>query len=747
MLFKLSRLKNLGVFSDYAWDAQLPAFERYNVIYGENGTGKTTLSRLLDCLGSGTHTEYPGLEYKIESGSGDLVHGKAGARRIRVFNADYVNLNIGQLDGNLKHILVIGEENKAVAETIVAQEAELSKREAAERAANARIEDLQKARGKIFTEIAKTISEAISGNTARTYRKNNAEAAFAQLADDSDLDQRALDAHRATIRQEIMDKIEWEEPFHTQIGDDEVPLRSVGEQISTQVTALCARTAASEAISRLAANPDIATWVEQGVALHHAHGSTECEFCGAPLQKQRWKELETHFSAADQALKDDIQNYIDLIANEMSNLTAIELPDRNAFYSELREDVDHAKVAIDAACKTVMYGINKSHAALSSKQISRSAVIDFKEPLDFGPVADALEAFGGLVALHNDKTASFDEAKQAAQQAIELHYLRSVKSDVAEYDQKIAEQEEAAKDATDGSPEAGELSMQALNVSIKEKKAQISNAHKAAETLTKHLQTFLGRSELVFESRDDGYRICRNGKVARRLSEGERTAIAFIYFIVHLTDRDFDKAEGIIVIDDPVSSLDASSVYQAFAFLKDAVQDAKQVFLLTHNFSFLRLVINWFENIKKAEGKKQFYMLVCKAEQDGRRSSIKALDRALIDHPTEYHFLFKTLANFKSDGTIGNCYHIPNVTRKVLETFLDFYVPERKTTYAKLNDLPFDKQKKTAIYKFANDLSHFTGQGFEPGLVQESQNNATYLLELIEALAPQHYAGMMAAIK
>jgi wobble nucleotide-excising tRNase len=58
VLVKLSRIKNLGVFNDYAWEAGLPPFERYNVIYGENGSGKTTLSRLLDCLKAGGHNEY-----------------------------------------------------------------------------------------------------------------------------------------------------------------------------------------------------------------------------------------------------------------------------------------------------------------------------------------------------------------------------------------------------------------------------------------------------------------------------------------------------------------------------------------------------------------------------------------------------------------------------------------------------------------------------------------------------------------
>jgi wobble nucleotide-excising tRNase len=64
-----------------------------------------------------------------------------------------------------------------------------------------------------------------------------------------------------------------------------------------------------------------------------------------------------------------------------------------------------------------------------------------------------------------------------------------------------------------------------------------------------------------------------------------------VYFVVHLQD-DFDIKEGIVVVDDPVSSLDSNSIYQAFAFLKNAVKDAHQVFLFTHNFDFLRLLLD-----------------------------------------------------------------------------------------------------------------------------------------------------------
>ncbi|MDX0660830.1 AAA family ATPase [Sinorhizobium medicae] len=745
MLLKINKVRNLGVFSDFSWDAGLPAFERFNVVYGENGTGKTTLSRLFDCLKTGLHEEYPTLEFKISSQTGDLTHGTAAARKVRVFNADYVQLNIGQLDGNLKPILVVGEENKALSAALEKDEQELAKRNAAMAGAKSRIAQHETARGKLFTSVAATISEATSGTIQRSYRKNNAEAAFAALAVNEGLTEAQLAAHRATVRQEAMDRIEAAVTKTIVFSGKDHSVDQVAKTIATTVSSLCRRAVISDAIARLQDSPEIASWVEQGHALHKKLGNQTCQFCEQALPADRWRRLEAHFNNEDQALKSEIERAIDEIDQLKRSLQATPLPDRLAFYSDFRDRYDQAREALAAEVDAASVALDQITDKLTEKLGARTTSLPFDHRLNFGRLAEAMSAVSALVDDHNKKTEGFAVAKDAAKTAVEGHYLSGIRADVAGFDAKIDEEDALIKQNTEGDESAGMVALATLEAAIAEKKSQISNAHKAGEDLTRLLQTFLGRSDLVFESGDHGYRVKRNGKDAKLLSEGERTAIAFIYFIVQLKEQEFDLAEGVVVIDDPVSSLDSSSVYQAFAFLKNAVKDAKQVFLLTHNFSFLRLLINWLQHDPAAKKKNKMYMLVCRNDAAGRHSTIVPLDQALIDHPTEYHFLFKTLANFKGDGTIAECYHIPNVTRKVLETFLDFFVPGKNSLYIKLSQVAFDENKKTAIYKYANDNSHFTGQGFEPGLVQESQKNVTYLLEMIKALAPLHYDGMVAA--
>lgn len=741
MLLRLTRIKNLGVFGDYSWDGKLPSFQRYNVIYGENGSGKTTLSRLMNCLRTGEHTDFPALEYKVSSQTGDLQQKAPSTKKIRVFNSDYVQQNIGQLESVLKPILIIGEENRAVAAEIEAQEASLVVREKSVDEARARIEALEVDRGKIFTRIASQISTAIIGSTARTYRKGEAQVAFEKLGDAAQPTDDELNICEATLKQEVMDKVA-EGRFEL----DESGEMSISQAISnvlSRAASICGETALSVVARDLAERPQVVSWVEAGHALHKEIGHEDCAFCNQNLPAARWNELENHFSSADRDLKEKLGQLIteaNLLSAAFAGAT---LPNRMALYSEMRDSYDEATQRLENASSELIGGLRKVSDILSGKQSLRSDKALFDVVIDTKPVEAALANANQIIEKHNAKSAGFDEARSAARTTVETHYLLSIRDEVAEFDQKIEGEKAKLLAALNGPPSIKELAE-----TIKTKKAQLSNEHKAGEELTKLLHTFLGRDELVFESNQEGYRVCRNGKPARKLSEGERTAVAFIYFIVQLRDQEFKLDEGIVVIDDPVSSLDSNSVYQAFAFLKNAVDEAKQVFLLTHNFGFLRLVLNWFTYKDKRLKQNGYYMLVCRSNDNGRQSNIAPLDRALIDYPTEYHFLFKVLATFENDGTIAGCYHIPNVARKVLEAFLDFYIPGSASVYTKLvEEVDFDKNKRVAIYKYTNDLSHRTGQGFEPGLVAESQKNVGYLLEMIKAVAPKHYEGMIASIK
>uniref|UniRef100_A0A9E7ZVU3 AAA family ATPase n=1 Tax=Bosea sp. NBC_00436 TaxID=2969620 RepID=A0A9E7ZVU3_9HYPH len=531
MLTQIKKIKSLGVFDNYTASAALPAFGRFNVVYGENGSGKTTLSRLLACLEAGAHPDHPDLEYAVESHSGALTHGTKYLRGVRVFNSDYVEANIGRFDGPLRHILIIGEENKAVAEELKTEIATREDRTRKITTVSTSVSKIDSDKGKLFSQIAKTIGEATSGSTLRSYRKPDAENAFGKLADAKPLTDAELEVHRATVRQEQMPTIG---PLAlpslgTSVG--EVDVIEFVANAGKRAEAFLLRSAQATVIERLVKNPAIASWVDEGVHIHA--GAGRCEFCDQPLPAERMKALAEHFSVEDRKLKDELEAERSALGASIESLASMPLPDRLAFYSELRADYDTAIQTFVEGRNQLVAQLGKVRDTLTEKLTLRTTSYERQIDCDTAALAAACADIQAVINRHQDKTASFDKAKEGAAKAIEAHYLLTIKGQVDGLVKQAATLKSEAdllRDGGEGLPD--KRGLEEISQSIIAKQAQVSNAHAGGEGLTNHLKQFLGRTDLRFESGDDGYQVLRRGKPAKRLSEGEKTAIAFLYFLV-----------------------------------------------------------------------------------------------------------------------------------------------------------------------------------------------------------------------
>lgn len=71
------------------------------------------------------------------------------------------------------------------------------------------------------------------------------------------------------------------------------------------------------------------------------------------------------------------------------------------------------------------------------------------------------------------------------------------------------------------------------------------------------------------------------------LSAGDRNTLALAFFIAHL-ERDPDRAERIVVFDDPLTSQDSFRRRQTIYEIKKAGDASKQTIVLSHDATFLR---------------------------------------------------------------------------------------------------------------------------------------------------------------
>jgi energy-coupling factor transporter ATP-binding protein EcfA2 len=223
-------------------------------------------------------------------------------------------------------------------------------------------------------------------------------------------------------------------------------------------------------------------------------------------------------------------------------------------------------------------------------------------------LAEAVTALNSVVDKHNRTSWEFRASVDQACKELEASYVGEAHAEFVQFSEVVTNASTALEDIKTKPAD--------IQSRIDELERAILEHRRPGDELTKELHAYLGRDELRFEVRGSGYALTRDGQPVSHLSEGERTAIAFLYFLKSLQDKAFDMSKGIVVIDDPVSSLDANSLFSAFGYMKERTKECGQLFILTHNFQFFRNVKNWFhyiirhsKRLKLGPEPAQFYLL------------------------------------------------------------------------------------------------------------------------------------------
>lgn len=113
MFRRIANVKDFGVFRNFS-GGSVPEFSTFNIIYGWNYSGKTTLSRIFRCLEKGEiHADYSDARFTISHQDGTIYDEKFNARvKVQVFNEDFCKENLSWNDANgFNPILLLGAEN------------------------------------------------------------------------------------------------------------------------------------------------------------------------------------------------------------------------------------------------------------------------------------------------------------------------------------------------------------------------------------------------------------------------------------------------------------------------------------------------------------------------------------------------------------------------------------------------------------------------------------------------------------
>lgn len=776
-ILRFKKIKSHRIFRDFSWPGGnlLPNFAKHNVIYGWNGVGKTTLSNIFRLIEHRQAITEGEISLLLE---GDITlqgenFGIDALPPVRVFNRDFISRSVfEQPNEHLPPVYYLGEDSADAQRQIEELKTQLN-------AVNTQISENTRdltnensAIEKFRTDKARVIKTLLTapGSAYNNYNAGNFKARADELlvgALVAPLSDDARNENIEKIRSSAMDLID----RPTQNYPD-------FKQLTTCVNEIIGRSIVSTVIQELQENPAVAKWVSDGLVLHKGNTNSQiCHFCKQTLPLSRINQLDGHFNDAYSNFLQELDLLIAQVDGYIDVVSKTTLPAEGLLYTNLRQNyIEQVNIFTSKSSQVSVY-LSSLKSALIAKRGQPFKVLKLETYFTSLPadltwatlaislmqvfLSVATEAFVAtgkaafdtacsIIDQHNNFTSSFQSQQTEARRALEVNEVAIVLSEYRAMLNSISNLQESKDSAM--------LTQCELAASITDLERSIRQHQPAAEELTRDMAAYLGRNELEFMPHETGYEIKRRGEPALHLSEGERTAVAFIYFLKTLQDTSFDLANGIVVIDDPVSSLDSNSLYSAFGFMKSRIQNAKQIFILTHNFTFFRQVKNWFNHIENFRNRVpdlsnlrnvRFYCLNSISDINGRSSTLVVMDELLHKYESEYHHMFQLIisaSQVNSAVPMESFYSLPNITRRLLEAFLAFKQPEKTgELFQQLRDINFNESKKSRIIRFTNTYSH---HGFMPepthdiSVLAEAPFVAQDVLSLIEQMDTDHFDSM-----
>ena len=245
---KIVKLDHPGVLHEFTWPRDLSDFSQYNLIYGWNGTGKSTISGLFQKLEERMVPDFE-TTLSIDGRTFRSQDFDNADQEIRVFNRNFIDRNVFHAGGaDLPLILILGEESAESQKELTQLQNKIDSQQQLVRGANEEVRLAEKALDEHCVGRAKDIKELLTSegeNPYRFYNKGNYRETAMRLA-------RNEDASNYVLSEQDLER---ERAIHTastrgllEVFEFNVPDLS---DYSSIVNSLLAKTATSQTIESL----------------------------------------------------------------------------------------------------------------------------------------------------------------------------------------------------------------------------------------------------------------------------------------------------------------------------------------------------------------------------------------------------------------------------------------------------------------------------------------------------------------
>lgn len=663
--------------------------KQINFLYGANGCGKTTISRVISNPG-----DFSTCHISWKSNNPLLA---------LVYNRDFVEENFHQSD-EIKGIFTLGKESHGVQKEIAIKKAEIDKitkqindlkgmLDMKSGEAKANNEEYEESCWKLKQKYDPFFIEAFQG-----YR--NSKSKFKEKCE-----QEAANSAELHSFDNLKDQAS------VVFGDTKEKLSKVGEVNHSDLDILEADPLLSTKIigsedvdiAGLIKRLNISDWVRQGYEYLQLTGNS-CPFCQQPVDSTLKKQLEEYFndtyseqSRKVKLLYERYKAFVDKALFQVDEILKLQ--------SKMLDNtsVNQHKQLILSKYQT---NINLLEAKL--KEPSRAVELELLSS-EFTLINNVIKSANIKIVAHNAVIDNIVQEKKKLTSQIWRFIAEENKLDYKKYINKIQGIQKAIVGINQALQTKGNKETSLIS-EIRELEGKITSIVPTITEINKILSSFGFTSFKLVQSQNNGfYEIVReSGENAKdTLSEGEKTFITFLYFY-HLlkgsNDKDRLTTDKIVVFDDPISSLDSNILFVVSNLIREIIEDVKsstgyikQVFILTHNIYFHKEVSfckNRSGNSK--QGHETFWIL----RKKGIVSEVQGYDFNPIK--TSYELLWQEVKSFDERNAII----VQNTMRRIIENYFKIL------GHMKDDDLinQFEAEEKVicrSLLSWINDGSHF----------------------------------------
>lgn len=670
---------------------------RFNFIFGTNGAGKTTITRVIASPG-----EHPNCAIAWNRGT---------PLEPMVYNRDFVDRNFNAAP-RLKGIFTLGEQDIANLDAIATKKAELD--------------------GIVRT--IEQLTNTLQGQDQKSGKKGELVELESDIKDKCWKQKQKHDDAFKDAFAGVRNSLErFKERVLTELTSNDAELKSLDYLTDKAKTVFGTTPVIEGAIPELGAadiadhesNPvlakkvigkedvDIAEliqrlgnsdWVKQGQALFE-RSKPACPFCQQNVQESFEASLSSYF---DESFTKDTK--------AIAELQIAYVLDAEALSTKLKAVVDGGSRFMDIET------FEAERSAIEARLATNTLLLINKTkepslPIQLEPMSELLATASKLifdanaaVRAHNQIAQNISIERADLTKQVWKHILDvELKTELATYTGKLAGLNTAINRLGIQIQEA---------VALREAKAkEIKKLEKAATSIEPTIDGIngllksFGFRNFTIAKADDGpfYKLVRNdGSDAKdSLSEGERSFVTFLYFFHLLKGSESESgmtADRVVVFDDPVSSMDSDVLFIVSSLIKSLFEPVrkntggiKQIFVLTHNVYFHKEVTYTSDRGHDTKAGERSYWAVRK-ELSG--TTVERHTSNPIK--TSYDLLWEELRRpEKSPLTVQN------TMRRILENYFKI-----------LGQMDFDKicdqfegaqkVKCRTLFAWVNDGSHFS---------------------------------------